>query len=225
MDMKKLAAEKAVEEIKDNTVVGLGTGSTAYWAIQKLGDRVKKGLRISAVATSQQSEDLATELNIPIVSFSSIEGIDVTIDGADEVDKHRNLIKGGGGALLREKIVAYHTKKYLVIVDENKLVTHLGKFPLPVEVLPFAVDLTLKRLKRFSQLVQIRQKDGKDYITDNGNFIADIHLFPIVDPEHMNEALHQIPGVIETGLFLQKMVSFVFVGKPDGKVEILQAGK
>lgn len=225
MDMKKLAAEKAVEEVKDNTVVGLGTGSTAYWAIQKLGERVKEGLRITAVATSQQSEDLAKELGIPIVPFSDIESIDVTIDGADEVDKHKNLIKGGGGALLREKIVAYHTKKYLVIVDEKKMVTHLGRFPLPVEVLPFAVDLTVKRLKRFSQSVQIRQKEGKEYITDNGNLIADIHLFPIVDPEHMNEALHQIPGVIETGLFLQKMVSLVFVGKSDGKVEILQASK
>src|SRR5690242_8882833 len=136
MDTKRLAAEKAVEEVKDNTVVGLGTGSTAYWAIQKLGERVKEGLHIRAVATSQQSEDLAKELGIPIVPFSDIESIDLTIDGADEVDKHKNLIKGGGGALLREKIVAYHTKKYIVIVDENKLVTHLGKFPLPVEVLP-----------------------------------------------------------------------------------------
>lgn len=225
MDMKKIAAEKAVDEINDNAVVGLGTGSTAYWAIKKIGERVKEGLRITAVATSQKSEDLAKELRIPIVPFSSIESIDVTIDGADEVDKHRNLIKGGGGALLREKIVAYHTKKYLVIVDESKLVTHLGKFPLPVEVLPFAVDLTLKRLRRFSQSVQIRKKEGKDYITDNGNLIADIHLFPIVDPEHMNEALHQIPGVLETGLFLQKMVSLVFVGKADGKVEILKAPK
>jgi ribose 5-phosphate isomerase A len=221
MDLKKLAAEKAVEALEQDMIIGLGTGSTAYWAIQKIGERVKEGLRIKAVATSQQSEDLARELGIPMISFADIEGIDVTIDGADEVDKYRNLIKGGGGALLREKIVAYHTKKYLVIIDESKLVTHLGRYPLPVEVLPFAVDLTLKRLKRFSQNVQLRQRDGNNYITDNGNFIADIHLYPIVDPEHMNDALHQIPGVIETGLFLQKLVTNVIVGRSDGEVEIL----
>ena len=221
MDLKKLAAEKAVEFIEDNSVVGLGTGSTAYWAIQKIGEKVKEGFRVKAVATSQQSENLARELNIPIIPFSDIDGIDVTIDGADEVDKYRNLIKGGGGALLREKIVAYHTKKYLIIVDEKKLVAHLGKFPLPVEVLPFAVDLTIKRLKRFSQVVNLRQSDGKNYVTDNGNFIADINLYPIVDPEHMNEALHQIPGVIETGLFLQKLVGNVIVGRSDGEIGIL----
>lgn len=221
MDLKKLAADKAVEFIEDNSVVGLGTGSTAYWAIQKIGERVKAGLRIKAVATSQQSENLAKELGIPIVPFADIEGIDTTIDGADEVDKYRNLIKGGGGALLREKIVAYHTRKYLIIVDERKLVAHLGKYPLPVEVLPFAVDLTLQRLKRFSQNVRLRQAEGKNYVTDNGNLIADIDLYPIVDPEHMNEALHQIPGVIETGLFLQKLVSKVIVGRSDGEIEIL----
>lgn len=221
MNLKKLAADRAVEAIEDNMIVGLGTGSTAYWAIQKIGERVKDGLNVKTVSTSQQSEDLAKELGIPIIYFADIESIDVTIDGADEVDKYRNLIKGGGGALLREKIVAYHTKRYLIIVDEGKLVAHLGRFPLPVEVLPFAVDLTLNRLKRFSQNVQLRQKDGTNYITDNGNFIADIHLYPIVDPEHMNDALHQIPGVLETGLFLQKMVSNVFVGRSDGKVEVL----
>lgn len=221
MDLKKLAAEKAVEAVEQDMIVGLGTGTTAYWAIQKIGQRVKEGLRIKAVSTSQQSEDLAREWGIPMVSFADIESIDVTIDGADEVDKYRNLIKGGGGALLREKIVAYHTKKYLIIVDESKLVTHLGRFPLPVEVLPFAVDLTLKRLKRFSQNIQVRQDGGKNYVTDNGNFIADINLFPIVDPEQMNEALHQIPGVMETGLFLQKLVTNVIVGRSDGKVEIL----
>src|ERR1700754_96387 len=131
---KKIAAGKAIEYIKGGMTLGLGTGSTAYWAIQGIGEMVKNGLSVKAVATSVQSETLARELNIPIIPFSEVDRLDITIDGADEVDKELNLIKGGGGALLREKIVAAVTKFYIIIVDESKLVEHLGKFPLPVEV-------------------------------------------------------------------------------------------
>jgi ribose 5-phosphate isomerase A len=220
MDTKKLAAEKAVEWIQDGMVVGLGTGSTAYWAIQKIGQRVKEGLQIRAVATSVHSENLAKELNIPIVPFADVEAIDVTIDGADEVDKSGNLIKGGGGALLREKIVGHHTKTYLIVVDESKLVDQLGKFPLPVEIVAFARELTIRKLERTFGAVQVRQAGGKDFVTDNGNLIADIHAYTITDPNQRNNELHAIPGVVETGLFLKEMVSNVFVGKKNGNVEI-----
>src|SRR5277367_6766158 len=134
---KKLAAMKAVNYVRNGMTLGLGTGSTAYWAIRGIGEQVKNGLSVKAIATSIQSESLARELEIPIVPFSEIDHLDITIDGADEVDEGLNLIKGGGGALLREKIVASATRFYIIIVDESKLVYRLGKFPLPVEVAPF----------------------------------------------------------------------------------------
>lgn len=219
MDAKKLAAEKAVDWIKDNMVVGLGTGSTAYWAIQKIGERLKEGLRIRAVATSVQTEELAKEREIPIIPFSGFQQIDVTIDGADEVDQNGYLLKGGGGALLREKIVAFHTTTYLTVVDESKIVEQLGKFPLPIEIVPFAAELTIKKLEESFGPVQIRQKDNKDFITDNGNLIADLHFFPITDPKQMNAELHAIPGVVETGIFLKEMVSQVIIGTTEGDIK------
>lgn len=218
MDAKKQAAEKAVEWIKDDMVVGLGTGSTAYWAIQKIGERVKEGLQIRAVATSVQTEKLAKEQNIPIVPFLGLQQIDVTIDGADEVDQNGYLLKGGGGALLREKIVAYNTRTYLVVVDESKLVEHLGKFPLPVEIVPFAAELTLKKLENKFGPVQIRQVNGENFVTDNGNLIADLQCFPINDPEKMNLALHTIPGVVETGIFFKEMVTQVIIGSKEREI-------
>lgn len=219
MESKKLAAEKAVETVKDGMTVGLGTGTTAYWAIQKIAERAKEGLRIQAVATSLDTERLAKELGIPLVSFSAVETIDLTIDGADEVDKDKNLLKGGGGALLREKIVAYHSKQYLVVVDESKRVDQLGRFPLPLEILPFAMELTLSQLRRFGE-ANMRQKDGSIFRTDNGNFIADLQCYPINDPQGLDSQLRQIPGVLETGLFSHTLVSNVIIGKKNGDVVI-----
>lgn len=220
MNTKKLAAEKAVEWIKDDMIVGLGTGTTAYYAIEKIGERIKDGLRIKAVATSKNTENLARERNIPLVSFAAIQTIDVTIDGADEVDRNGNLIKGGGGALLREKIIAYHTNTYLVVVDESKLVENLGRFSLPVEIVPFAAELTTRKLEEGFGPVKIRKAAGTNFITDNGNFIADISCFHITDPEKTNATLDAIPGVVETGLFLRKMVTHVIVGRPEGDIDI-----
>src|SRR5215203_6124621 len=217
MDTKKLAAEKAVEAIRDGMIVGLGTGSTAYWAIQKIAKRVNEGLHIGAVATSLETEKMARELGIPIISFATISAIDLSIDVAYELDKNKNLIKGGGGALLREKMVAYHSKTYLVIVDETKLVETLGRFSLPVEILPFAAELTLKKLQEFGD-AKLRLREGKNFITDNGNFIADLALYPITDVNALNNALHQIPGVLETGLFPQSLVTNVLVGTKTGEV-------
>ncbi|GAB3528628.1 ribose 5-phosphate isomerase A [Pontibacter brevis] len=221
MNPKKLAAGKAVAYVQEGMVVGLGTGSTATWAIRALGEKVKAGLNIKAVASSVTSENMAKELGITLVDFSEIQVIDVTIDGADEVDAQFNLIKGGGGALLREKIIAYNSRQFIVVVDETKLVDTLGKFPLPVEIVPFAAELTLKQLKDLGCEATIRQQEGKDFVTDNGNLIADCAFKRIEDPEKLNTSLLLIPGVVESGLFLHPKVSQVVVGDADGKVEVL----
>lgn len=147
VNTRKLAAEKAVEYVKQGMIVGLGTGSTAYWAIQLLGSRVKQGLEIKSLATSTQSELMAHELGIPIITFAETDHLDITIDGADETDESLNLIKGGGGALLREKIVGSATEFYIIIADESKLVNHLGSFPLPVEVVQFGSELSFRKLQ------------------------------------------------------------------------------
>ncbi len=149
VNTKQVAAEEAVTHIQNGMTVGLGTGSTAAFAIQKIGARVaEEGLQIKAIATSDRSEQMAHELQIPIVGFEEIDRIDITIDGADEVDEHLNLIKGGGGALLREKIVSVQTQKNIIIVDETKLVKHLGAFPLPVEVVPFALTVVKRQTRK-----------------------------------------------------------------------------
>jgi ribose 5-phosphate isomerase A len=212
MDAKRIAGEKAVELVEDGMTVGLGTGSTSYWAIQKIGQRIKEGLKVKAVASSKQSESIAKELSIPIIPFSEVECIDLYIDGADEVDKNQNLIKGGGGALLREKILASFSKQFIVIVDPSKIVETLGKFPLPVEIVPFAAELTIKRIQELGCTTQIRQKDGAQFVSDNGNIILDCHFGAIPDPSDMNLKLHMIPGVVETGIFVNSLVSTVIVG-------------
>lgn len=220
MNPKKLAADCAVDYIKDGMIVGLGTGSTAYWAILKIGERVRNGLQIQAVASSEASEQLARENGIPMIPFHEAEFIDIYIDGADEVDSQWNLIKGGGGALLREKICAYNSKQFIVIVDESKLVHRLGKFPLPVEVVPFAHSLTLRQIEKLHVEANLRMKDGQLFISDNGNYIADCSFGHIDDPESLHDQLNQIPGVVDNGLFI-RMASQVVVGHQDGRVSIL----
>jgi ribose 5-phosphate isomerase A len=220
MDAKKIAAEKAAGYVQDNMIVGLGTGSTVFYAIHKLGEMVRSGLQIRTVSSSVQSEKIAKELNIPTVDFAEISAIDIYIDGADEVDENHYLIKGGGGALLREKIIAFHSHRYIVVADESKMVNKLGKFALPVEVVPFALTLTLSKIMSLGAKVEVRKKDGKDFITDNGNLIADCHFGTIPDPEQLNQRLHAIPGVVETGIFLNSLVSEVVVGYNDGRVQV-----
>ncbi|QHW30544.1 ribose-5-phosphate isomerase RpiA [Paenibacillus rhizovicinus] len=220
MNVKQLAAEKAVEHIEHGMTVGLGTGTTAYFAIQRIAARVKEGLGIRAVASSMHSEELARQLGIPIAPFAAIEGIDVTIDGADEVDEALNLIKGGGGALLREKILAANSAKFIVIVDESKLVRKLGTFPLPVEVIPFAYELTRRQVQALGCEPTLRTVDGKTFVTDNGNFILDC-AFPVIDnPADLSGKLHLIPGVAEHGLFV-KMTDTVIIGSGDGTTRYL----
>lgn len=222
MNPKKLAAEKAVTYVKDGMLVGLGTGTTSLFAIEALGQMVKEGLSIKAVASSIRSEDLSRKAGIQLISFSEVKELDLYIDGADEVDKERNLIKGGGGALLREKILAFNSKEFIVIVDDTKLVDQLGKFPLPVEIIPFAFELTLKHLENSGCKASIRLDKGKHYTTDNGNLIADCAFNKISDADQLNLWINTIPGVVENGLFPQTLVGKIIVGYENGEVSLIE---
>ncbi|MBC9934326.1 ribose-5-phosphate isomerase RpiA [Chitinophaga qingshengii] len=217
---KKAAGEKATEFIKPNMTIGLGTGSTAYYAIMRIGEMVSSGIPLRAVATSEQSEQLARKQGIPIIPFSDVEKIDLDIDGADEVDEHLRLIKGGGGALLREKIVAAASAEMIVVTDESKLVKHLGRFPLPVEIIPFAWELTFRRLIALDAMPVLRTNNGRTVVTDNGNYILDCHYERIKDPVALHQQLNDIPGVVENGLFLH-YASRVIIGYADGSVKSL----
>lgn len=214
---KKAAGEKAASYIKSGMTVGLGTGSTAYYTIMRIGEMVKAGLEIKAVATSQQSAQLAVEQAIPLVGFDQIEKIDIDIDGADEADMHLQLIKGGGGALLREKIIAAASREMLVVIDEQKLVKHLGKFPLPVEIATFGWELTFKQLVTLGAHPVLRMKDNNRFITDNGNYILDCHYQKIHNAPALHTQLNNIPGVVENGLFLD-YASRLIIGHHDGTV-------
>src|ERR1700744_2972244 len=218
---KKIAAGKAIEYIRNGMTLGLGTGSTAYWAIQGIGELVKNGLSVRAIATSLQSESLAREWGIPIVPFSEIDHLDITIDGADEVDEKLNLIKGGGGALLREKIVASATRLYIIIVDESKLVRHLGKFPLPVEVAPFGWELTRRRLEELGGAPRMRMAGDQPFLTDNQHYILDCSFGLIENPAHLHEQVSGITGVMEDGFFID-MADIVIAGSPGGDTRILK---
>ncbi|WP_143765000.1 MULTISPECIES: ribose-5-phosphate isomerase RpiA [Paenibacillus] len=222
MNVKQLAAEKAVEFVKDGMKIGLGTGSTAYWAINKLGERVSEGLKITAVATSRASEEQARELGIPIVAFGDIDSLDLTIDGADELDSSLQLIKGGGGALLREKIVASNSTRMIVIADESKVVNTLGKFPLPVEMVPFAWEWTVAELAKLGCNPELRRSGEELYKTDNGNYIADCRFEVIESAPKLALTIQSIPGVVEHGLFIG-IAAMAIVGKKDGSIEIIEA--
>ncbi|WP_028391823.1 ribose-5-phosphate isomerase RpiA [Bacillus cihuensis] len=200
---KKIVGEKAVEFIKDGMTVGLGTGSTVYYTIMKLGQLMKEGLSIKGVPTSIQTEQLANECGIPLVTFKEINHIDVTIDGADEVDPQLSLIKGGGGALLREKIIARAAKSFIVVADPAKMVDYLGAFPLPIEVVPFGVEMTNKQIRLLGAETKIRSANNGPYKSDNGNYIIDAKFPNILDPVTLEQKLNMIPGVVENGLFNQ----------------------
>ena len=222
-DAKKRAAETAIRNVKDGWVIGLGSGTTVEYAVSALGKRVREeGLKVYIVPSSYQIFYKALEEKLPIVTLDEYPCLELTIDGADEVDKNLNLVKGGGGALTREKIIGYASKRYVIIVDETKLVDNLGfKNPIPVEVLPFALPIVLKELKK-SFNVKVREGKGKvgPTVTDNGNFIVDIYCGIVKNPEAFNSKLKSIPGIIETGLFLN-MANLVYVGRKDGKIDIL----
>ena len=200
---KELAAKKSLDFIEDGMVVGLGTGSTATRFIKLLGERVKRGLKIRAIPSSNTSKELAESLSIPVTDFQTCPEIDVAIDGADEIAPGLALIKGGGGALLHEKIVASAAKRFIVIADSSKLVTCLGKVPLPVEVIPTASPLVTRKLMQMGIRSTIRRLDtDSDFITEEGNLILDCDCGEIQDADTLAASIRNIVGVVEHGLFL-----------------------
>ncbi len=200
---KQLAARRALEFVEDGMTVGLGSGTTATFFIELLGQQVKEGFRVRAIASSRASEDLARSFGIEICDFEHCPEIDVTIDGADEIGPGLNLIKGGGGALLREKIVASASRRFIIVADSIKIVPVLGAFPLPVEVIRMASPLVRRRLADFDLPSSVRRRvDGSDYITDEGNLILDCACGAIEDPERLAASIRSIVGVVEHGLFL-----------------------
>ncbi|EPM3045639.1 ribose-5-phosphate isomerase RpiA [Listeria monocytogenes] len=222
MNQKKIAGEKACEWIEDGMVVGLGTGSTVYYTIEKLGQMVNNDLHITGVATSNETTKQAEKLGIPLKSLNDVTEIDVTIDGADEIDTNFQGIKGGGGALLREKMVASASLKNIWVVSEEKLVRTLGKFPLPLEVIPFGWKQIERTLAKEQIQTNLRkQSNGEVYVTNNGNYILDIVNQSFTDAEMWQEKLAQIPGVVEHGLFLD-YVDLIICGKANGETEIIK---
>lgn len=217
---KKAAGEKAAALVQPGMLVGLGTGSTAYWAIEKIGQMVKEGLNIQAVATSIASEKQALALGIPITSFSEIQQLDLDIDGADEISEEGQLIKGGGGSLLREKIVALASRHRVIVGDERKYVKTLGKFPLPIEVVPFGWELVFKSLQALQGHPTLRTKDDQPYITDNSNYIIDCSFGVIREPELLHQQLKALTGVVETGLFLN-LKPTVIIAYENGDVKTI----
>ena len=221
MNPKQIIGEKATEYLKDGMIVGLGSGSTAYWATRKIGELVRNGLQIKGVPTSKSTEELALAENIPLIDISELDHIDVTIDGADEFEPGKNVIKGGGGALLREKIVASLTDFYIIIADASKNSGILGSYPVPVEVTPFAWQVTGRQLEKLGCKVSTRMEQDHIFITDNNNYILDCLFNHIEQPENLAIQINRIPGVVENGLFLN-MARLLITTNAKGEIVILE---
>jgi len=198
---KQLAAEAAADLVESGMIVGLGTGSTAAFAVRKIGARVKGGMRIRALPTSRATEALARELGIPLVEFAQVTRLDLTLDGADEMDPALNLTKGGGGALFREKIVAAASARLVIFADHTKCVPVLGTFPLPVEVNPFGWQVVAEKVRALGAEVKLRERAGQTFVTDNQGYILDCRFGAIPDPPALEAKLRAIVGVTECGLF------------------------
>ena len=225
---KKIAATKSMEFIDPKKIIGLGTGSTVNYLINKIHETfILNGQSITAVSTSTETTDLASSLGINIIDLDQVDELNVVIDGADEVDPENNLIKGGGGALLMEKIVASCSKQLIIIVDSSKIVSNLGKFPLPVEVVQFGSERIKASIERFlislgyqMPKVTFRRSASNKYVTDQQNYILDLHLNEILDPKTLSIGLLQIVGVVEVGLFID-MASKIIIGNDDGSCKVI----
>jgi ribose 5-phosphate isomerase A len=222
---KEAAARAALAEVKGGMRLGLGTGSTIAAFLPLLAERVRGGLEIQAVPTSNATQRLATSLGLRLTSLDEVAALDLAIDGADEIDPNLDLIKGGGGALVREKIVAASSRRLVIVADRSKQVTTLGAFPLAVEIVPFGAGATLRKLaKLVSQMgrdgrVTLRRRDGEAVVSDNGNLLADCSFGTIRDPLAVARALADLPGVIDHGLFLG-MADCAYLGTPQGVVTL-----
>ncbi|SFJ04776.1 ribose-5-phosphate isomerase RpiA [Jannaschia pohangensis] len=228
IDMAKyVSARRALDYVQDGMRIGLGTGSTAAWMVRCLGEMVRQdGLRVTGVPTSARTAELARQCGVPVATLEDAKWLDLTIDGADEFDPDLSLIKGGGGALLQEKIVATASDMMVVITDKSKQVDHLGAFPLPVEVIPFGwqttkalIEESLIGMDVAGRSVTLRLNRDAPYRTDEGNMILDLHLRRIGNPRQLALVLNQIPGVVENGLFLD-ICDVVIMGGADGSVEV-----
>jgi len=222
-EIKKNVGVYAADLVKQGMTIGLGSGSTVYWLVEELGRRVKQGLEITAVPTSLQTKQLVDKAGISLSDLDTIDQLLLTIDGADEIDPQGQLIKGGGGALLQEKIVAAASEKLIIIADNSKLVQQLGKFPLPVEVIPFGYKQVEQKITTagFCRKISLRKKGNEVFITDHGHYILDCYFEKIPDAAALNLSLHLIPGVVETGLFMD-MASKAIIGYEDGRMEVIK---
>lgn len=215
---KEAVGRAAVEVVKNGMKVGLGTGSTVLYFLKELGKKCREGLKIQAVASSDKSEEIARQEGIPLVEGGLIGPLDLVVDGADEVDSEKRLIKGGGGALLREKMLAYHAHQVVIIVDEGKISSTLGRHPLPIEIVTFGYKATMEKIEGFGLDPKLRMEGEIPYLTDNGNFILDIDVKESpISLNILDDILHKIPGVVETGFF-DGLANTVIVGSADGRI-------
>ena len=218
-EIKQRVALKATSLVQPGMMLGLGSGTTMHWFVTALAEHVKEGLQCTAVPTSSDVQKLAEEKGIPLTTLNEVDSIDLTIDGADEIDTNWQLIKGGGGALLQEKLVASVSRRLVIIADHSKMVDQLGSFPLPVEVVPYGWKQVQKRLEQFYKVrITLREKNNRPFLTDHGHYILDCHFKQITDAPTLNGELNLIPGVVETGLFIG-MVSGLYIGYADGSVK------
>ncbi|MBM3223587.1 MAG: ribose-5-phosphate isomerase RpiA [Candidatus Tectomicrobia bacterium] len=220
--MKQLACQRAAQEVRDGMVLGLGTGSTVYYFLHELGRMVNEGLRVTGVPTSVRTAQIAKELAIPLTTLEEQPRLDLAVDGADEVDANLNLVKGAGGALLREKVIAASAARFIVVVDHSKPVQQLGaRYPLPVEVVPFGYAPAMRALEGLGARVSLRRgTDGQIWVSDNGNYNLDCQFGLIADPLALQKELLTIPAVVDSGLFLN-MTDTVIIGE-DAGTRILQ---
>jgi ribose 5-phosphate isomerase A len=220
-EIKRVAALQALQLVEQDMVLGIGTGSTVYWFIQELAAQCRQGLRIRGVPTSAATHALATGLGIPMIHLNDTASIDLTIDGADEIDVVLQLIKGGGGALLQEKMVAAASQRLVIIADSSKYVTALGAFPLPVEVIPYGWKQVQRQLQAgYGIEAALRMKDNRVFLTDHGHYILDAHFKHIALPAALEQALNMVPGVVDNGLFIHR-ASAAIIASPDGSIQHL----
>ncbi|THU34121.1 ribose-5-phosphate isomerase RpiA [Niastella caeni] len=218
-EIKQLVAKQAAQLVQNNMTIGIGSGSTIFWLIMELGKRVKGGLFFRAIPTSRKTAALAAQCNIPLAELNAVTNIDITIDGADEIDPQLQLIKGGGGALLQEKMVAAASRELLILADASKLVKQLGKFPLPLDVIPFGWKQVQRHIRETYHVEAIlRMEDDQPFITDHGHYILDCPFQHIEHPDILTYDLNAIPGVADNGLFVN-MADIALIGYPDGKME------